>query len=134
VTDILERLREAMNSHDPQRVAALFAADYRSSQPAHPGRGFGGSDQVLANWTAVFDGVPDFTAELVASAVVGETAWGEWDWSGSYRDGTAFGMRGVTVITERDGAVAEARLYLEPVEADGGDIDASVQKLYRPNG
>jgi hypothetical protein len=45
---ILEQRREALNSHDARRLAALFAPDYRSSQPAHPNRGFGGSQQVVA--------------------------------------------------------------------------------------
>jgi hypothetical protein len=32
----------------------------------------------------------------------------------------------------RDGLVAEGRLYMEPVEAGGGDIAAAVEELYRP--
>ena len=66
---VMERMLEALRSHDARRFAALFADDYVSVQPAHPARGFGGSAQVLANWTAVFEGVPDFHAELLASAV-----------------------------------------------------------------
>ena len=46
-----ERLRDAFNSHDSQQVAALFAEDYASSQPAHPSRAFVGRAQVLENWT-----------------------------------------------------------------------------------
>ena len=46
---MLERLRDAMNDHDAQRVASLFAEDYQSTQPLHPARGFGGSAQVLEN-------------------------------------------------------------------------------------
>ncbi len=77
MTTMLERLRDAANSHEAQRVASLFADDYQSSQPLHPGRGFSGSAQVLENWSAVFDGVPDFRSELVASSVSGDTEWGE---------------------------------------------------------
>lgn len=62
MASLLERLGDAMNSHDPVRVASLVAQDYESSQPAHPARAFGGREQVLANWSAVFQGVPDFTA------------------------------------------------------------------------
>ncbi len=68
MADVLEQLIAAMNRHDAEGVAALFAADYRSEQPLHPNRGFGGQDQVLANWTSVFDGVPDFVAEALGSA------------------------------------------------------------------
>ncbi len=32
----LERLSEAVNSDDPERMATLFAEDYASSQPVHP--------------------------------------------------------------------------------------------------
>jgi len=56
---MLERLRDAVNAHDAQRLASLFAEDYRSAQPLHPSRGFGGSAQVLENWLSVFDGVTD---------------------------------------------------------------------------
>ena len=132
MTTTLDRLRDAMNAHDAAGVAALIAGDYRSSQPAHPGRGFGGREQVVENWSAVFDGVPDFTADLVASAVVEGTEWGEWRWHGHHADGSAFAMRGVTVFVLRDGLVSEGRLYMEPVEDEGGDIEAAVQELYRP--
>lgn len=129
---MLERLRDAMNDHDAQRVASLFAEEYQSTQPLHPVRGFGGSAQVLENWSSVFDGVPDFSAVLVASSVNGDLEWGEWNWSGHHVDGSPFAMRGVTILGVREGLVAEARLYMEPVEAGGGDIQAAVEQLYRP--
>ena len=75
---MVQRLLAALNSHEPQRMAELFAPDYRSSQPVHPARGFGGREQVQANWTAVFSGVPDFAAELVDSCTDGATEWAEW--------------------------------------------------------
>jgi ketosteroid isomerase-like protein len=132
MTTTLERLRDAMNSHDAERVAAVFAEDYRSSQPVHPSRGFGGSSQVLENWSAVFEGVPDFSSELVAAAVDGATEWGEWSWQGHHVDGSSFAMRGVTIVVVRDDRVAEGRLYMEPVETSEGDIEAAVQELYKP--
>lgn len=127
-----ERLRVAVNAHDAQALAALFAEDYRSASPAHPGRAFVGRAQVLANWSSVFGGVPDFTAELTASAVDGDTEWGEWDWHGRHTDGSPFTMRGVIIVVVRDDLVAEAQLYMEPVDAGGGDIDVAVQELYKP--
>lgn len=129
---MVDRLVSALNAHDPQRMAALFAPDYRSVHPVHPARGFGGRDQVQANWTAVFSGVPDFAAELVGSCSDGDTEWGEWDWRGRHTDGSAFAMRGVTILTVRDGLIRDMRLYLEPVDTSGGDIDVAVQELYRP--
>lgn len=129
---MLERLRDAMNSHDALGMAALFAQDYQSAQPLHPSRAFGGRAQVLENWSSVFEGVPDFISELVASSVDGLTEWGEWDWRGHHTDGSPFAMRGVTILGVRDGLIAHMRLYLEPVEVGGGDIHAAVQELYKP--
>ena len=127
-----ERLRDAVNAHDAPRMAALFAEDYRSASPAHPGRAFVGRAQVLANWSSVFAGVPDFAAELVAPSVDGETEWGEWQWSGRHADGSPFAMRGVIIVTVRDELVAAGRLYMEPVDLSGEDIDAAVEQLYQP--
>lgn len=121
-----------MNAHDAPRVASLFAQDYRSAQPLHPSRGFGGSAQVLENWSSVFEGVPDFVADLLAFSVDGDTEWGEWSWHGHHVDGSPFAMRGVTIVVVPDDLITEARLYMEPVEGDGGDIEAAVQQLYRP--
>jgi SnoaL-like protein len=129
---MLERLDDAMNAHDARRVASLCAVDYRSAQPLHPNRGFGGSAQVLENWSSVFDGVPDFRSELIASSQDGELEWGEWYWHGHHVDGSPFAMRGATIFVVRDGLIAEGRLYMEPVEADGGEIQAAVQELYKP--
>ena len=133
VADLAEQLIAAMNRHDAEAVAGCFAADYRSEQPLHPNRGFGGSEQVLTNWMSVFEGVPDFVAERVASASAESMVWLEMRWHGTYRDGLPFLMRGVTVIGVRDAKIAWARLYMEPVEEAGTDIGAAVQQLYRPS-
>ena len=129
---MLVLLNEAVNSHDARRLASMFAEGYRSVQPVHPDRGFGGSGQVFDNWSAVFAGVPDFSSELVASSVDGDVEWGEWHWRGHHVDGSPFAMRGVTIFAVRDGLIVEGRLYMEPVEAGGADIDAAVQELYKP--
>ena len=41
-------------------------------------------------------------------------------------------MCGVTIYVVRDGLVVEGRLYIEPVELGGGDIDVIVQELSKP--
>jgi hypothetical protein len=129
---MMERLQELQNSHDAAGMAALFSADYQSVQPVHPNRGFGGSQQVLKNWTSVFRGIPDFHATLVAFAKDGQAEWGEWDWRGTYTDGSPFLERGVIIMIVLDGLVSAARLYMEQVESGGGDIDAVVQELFKP--
>jgi hypothetical protein len=132
MSTVLERLTEAQNSHDADRFASYFTPDYHSDQPAHPGRTFSGSAQVLENWSSVFAGVPDFRAELLASCRDGDVEWGEVYWRGHHADGSRFAMRGVIIATIRDNRIAAGRLYVEPVEESGEDIGAAVEQLYRP--
>lgn len=134
MADVMDELIAAMNRHDAGAVAAFCTADYRSEQPLHPNRGFGGSAQVLANWTSVFDGVPDFFAERLASCSADGVEWTEMQWKGTHRDGSPFFMRGVTVMGVHGHEIAWARLYMEPVEEGGADIDAAVRELYLPPG
>jgi ketosteroid isomerase-like protein len=131
--DFLARMERVQNSHDAERFAALFAEDYRSAQPVHPGREFVGRAQVLENWTAVFAGVPDFSARLVSGTQDGDVVWGEWDWRGTHSDGTPFAMRGVTITVLRDGLIAEGRLYMEPVDEQESSIEEAVEDLYGPS-
>jgi ketosteroid isomerase-like protein len=129
---VMTQLLAAMNAHDLDAFVACFAPGYHSEQPAHPSRTFDGSDQVRENWASVFAGVPDFHAELVASASTdGGVEIGEWHWSGTHNDGAPFAMCGVTVMGVEDQRIAWARLYMEIVERDGGDIDQMVRDTYR---
>jgi ketosteroid isomerase-like protein len=126
---VADALGDAMNAHDIDAFVSLFAEDYDSEQPAHPDRAFQGREQVRANWSAVFAGVPDFRAELVASAVDGATVWSEWRWRGTQADGGRLEMAGVILMEVRDGRVARARLYVEPVQQDGEGIEAAVDEM-----
>jgi len=126
---LVARLHAAMNAHDVEAFVACFAEDYDSAQPAHPDRAFRGREQVRANWSAVFTGVPDFRAELVRVDAVDDTAWSEWRWEGTQTDGGRLEMAGVIVLGVRDDLVAWARLYVEPVERAGAGIDAAVRDM-----
>jgi ketosteroid isomerase-like protein len=123
------RLRDAMNAHDLEAFLACFGEDYESEQPVHPGRGFGGRDQVRANWSAIFAGVPDFSAELRSRCESDGQEWSEWRWTGTRADGEAFDMAGVIVAGLRDGRIAWGRLYIEPVEAADETIDEAVRRM-----
>jgi ketosteroid isomerase-like protein len=128
---VVTALAEAMNAHDIETFVSLFSADYDSRQPAHPDRAFRGRDQVRANWSEVFAGVPDFHAELVATAAEGDTVWSEWRWRGTYADGTRLDMAGVIVFGVPSQVISWARLYVEPVEQDGDGITAAVRDMSR---
>jgi ketosteroid isomerase-like protein len=127
--DVIDRLVAAMNAHDLDAAAGFFHEDYRSEQPAHPGRAFVGRAQMRANWEAMFEGVPDFHAENCRSVQDGDTTWTEWRWSGTRSDGQAFEMRGVTLFEITDDQIVAGRLYLEEVERDVIGIEQTVEAL-----
>ena len=126
---VTERMLEAMNAHDLEGQLGLFNEDYQSEQPAHPARTFSGREQVRKNWSKLFESIPDFRAELLRIAIVGEEEWGEWIWRGTKEDGTPLEERGVTIMGVRDGQIAWGRLYLEETEREGADINVTVQRL-----
>lgn len=133
MSDVMARLGSAINDHNLDAFVAVFGPDYRSEQPAHPSRSFQGADKVRENWASVFAGIPDLTAELLASATTGDgVEMGEWHWHGTHLDGSDFAMRGVIVLGTEHGRIAWGRLYMEPVEREGADIDAMVRETYRP--
>jgi ketosteroid isomerase-like protein len=129
MSGVIDRLAVAMNAHDLDAAAGFFHEDYRSEQPAHPGRAFVGRAQMRANWEAMFAGVPDFHAEICRSVQDGETTWTEWRWSGTRSDGRPFEMRGVTLFEITDDQVVAGRLYLEEAERKVAGIEQAVEDL-----
>lgn len=127
----VERLRDAMNSHDLESMVACFTSQYESSFPAHPDRAFQGSAQVRTNWAQIFHGVPDLTTTLLGTAVEGDTVWAEWEWKGTRRDGVPFHQRGVTIQGTSGDRLTWARLYMEPVEVGRG-VDAAIREALTP--
>jgi len=136
MSDVVERLAALMNAHDLRKATALLHQDYRSEQPVHPGRAFVGRAQMEANWKAMFDGIPDFHAELIRSAQDGETVWTEWHWTGNRSDGEPFEMRGITLFQVQQDQIVTGRLYLENVDRDDARIEDVVEELSgrRPRG
>jgi len=127
--ELIERLQRAQNDHDIDAFVTCIAAEYRSEQTVHPDRAFVGREQVRANWSGVFAGVPDFHAELIRSASDGATVWSEWRWTGTKLDGSRLDDRGVTIFGVAHGEVEWGRLYLEPVQEHGGGIEAAVERM-----
>lgn len=124
---VVAELLRAMNAHDLDAAVALMHEDYRSEQPAHPDLAFTGREQMRANWAAMFSGIPDFRAELSASAEEGSRNWTEWRWSGTRTDGQPVDVRGVAIFDIRDDHIVAGRIYLEDVKREGGGIEAAVQ-------
>jgi ketosteroid isomerase-like protein len=126
---LLERLLAAVNSHDLDGLVACFDDDYVNENPAHPQRGFRGSEQVRRNWSQIFAGVPQINARVLRSAVDGVTLWSEWEMTGTRTDGAAFDMRGVFIYGIADDRAKWARMFLEPVETSSGDADALLARV-----
>ena len=121
---VLEQLHAAMNQQDLEAMLECFDPDYRSEQPLHPNRGFGGKEQVRKNWSAIFESFPDFEAELLRHASSEGTVWSEWRWSA-----TGLSMAGVILLGVPEGRIVWGRLYMEPVEEGGEGIDEAVRDM-----
>ncbi len=125
----MDRLTAAQNAHDLEAMLACFHEDYRSEQPLFPARTFQGIAQVRANWSALLEGIPDFHAEILRSAVDGDTGFVEIHWTGTKADGTPLEERGVLIVGIRDDRITWGRLYVDEVEREGADIDAVVHRM-----
>ncbi|MBA3425438.1 MAG: nuclear transport factor 2 family protein [Rubrobacter sp.] len=121
---VVERMHGALNRHDLEAFLECFDQDYGSEQPIHPNRGFGGKEQVRKNWSAIFESFPDFEADLLRHASDGGTVWSEWHWTA-----TGLNMAGVILMGVDEDRIVWGRLYMEPVEEGGEDIDEAVQRM-----
>jgi hypothetical protein len=130
VPPIVQRLQEAINAHDLDRVVDCFVADYRNETPAHPSRSFVGAEQVRQNWTQILGSLADLRADLIRWAASDDEIWAEWNWGGTRADGAPFAMRGVTILGQApDGRAAWSRFYMEPVDESGDDVTAAVRDV-----
>ncbi len=121
---VLERLRDALNGRDVDAMLECFSPDYKSEQPAHPNRGFGGKEQVRKNWSGMFESYPDFEAELLRHSSDGDVLWSEWYWSA-----TGLTMAGIILMGVKEGRISWARLYMETVEEAGQNIDEAMKTI-----
>jgi ketosteroid isomerase-like protein len=126
--EVVDALADAINRHDLDALVDCFDADVESLQPVHPDRAFAGRERIRLNWGLILEGVPDLSARAVATTVGDDEAWVEWEWTGGRRDGQPFHMRGVTILTVRDGRIAAVRLYMEPVHDAGAGVARAVRE------
>lgn len=124
MSSVIARLQNAQNAHDLEAFLECFDPEYRSEQPIHPGRGFGGREQVRKNWSSIFESFPDFKAALLGHTTEGNTVWAEWQWTA-----TGLHMRGVTIFGIEADHITWGRLYMEPVEEAKETIDEAMQRM-----
>jgi ketosteroid isomerase-like protein len=112
----VERLRDAINSHDAARVADCFTEDYRCDMPTHPSRGFTGRARVRANYQALFARVPDLRATVLRSCQDDSGVWSEWEMSGTSDEGIPSASTGVVIILSVvDERIEHTRFYIDAV-------------------
>jgi hypothetical protein len=110
---VVERLIGALNSHDLDAVSSCFSEDFTGEWPAHPGRDFQGPERVRRNWEMIFKVSPEITIAMTNAVEVGDEVWGEW----LYTKAAGQDLRGVIIITVRDGLIRRSRFYMEPIDA-----------------
>jgi ketosteroid isomerase-like protein len=112
----IERLRDAINSHDAVLVADCFTENYQCDMPLHPSRSFTGRARVLENWQAIFARLPDLRAIVLRSCQDDTGFWSEWQMSGTSREGVPSVMAGVVIILSVvNQRIEHTRFYLDPV-------------------
>jgi ketosteroid isomerase-like protein len=130
---ILEAMRTALAAHDLDAYVDFFHEDFVGERPRHPGGEVRGRDEVRESWAEILADVPDLQVEVPAAAQDGATIWSEWRMFGTARSGSLLEIRGVMIFGVRDGRVAWARTYLEPVEQAGKSVAQVIGEL-PPNG
>lgn len=115
---VVERLISALNNHDLDAVESSFGPDFVGEWPAHPARDVHGPEQVRRNWEMIFRQSPEITIEMTNSVEVGDEVWGEWH----YTKAAGQDLRGVIIITVRNGLIRRSRFYMESIDAPGAGV------------
>ncbi len=93
----------------------------------HPSRSFVGIAPVRSNWEKFFAAIPDIHITVSRTACDGEEVWVEQSMTGTRLGGAAHDLRGVMVLTVRDGLVRANSFYVEPVERAGLTNDETIR-------
>jgi steroid delta-isomerase-like uncharacterized protein len=112
----IERLFEAWNSRDAEKVVAAFdnAAVY---EDVAAGQIHNGRDEIRKWVAGAFRDIGDFKLKVVRSTYYKRGGLVEWIWSGTdkglFKTGKTFSVRGVSVIEVRRGKVSLYKEYYD---------------------
>lgn len=111
----LARFSAAFGASDVDAVMALMTEDcvFESTSPAPDGQRHEGAAAVRGVWQELFDATTDPTFEEEEAFVRGDRAVVRWRYGWTGPDGTPGHVRGVDVITFRDGLVCEKLSYVK---------------------
>jgi hypothetical protein len=115
-TAVLERLRRVIDGHD---------LDVTASFPRTPIAPSAGTIRCARTGPRSSARYPTSRRRCASE---GDTAWAEWEWTGTRADGAPFALRGTTIQCVRHGLVSWVRLYMEPVQEGGGGADEGVRQ------
>ena len=120
IEDLANAWIEAWNSHDTDKIAALFADDFIHEDVAI-GAVFRSKEELQAGISALFAACPD--VKLEQKSLFGTSDWLAQEWvmtgtqTGAFNDlgipatGKSFSIRGVSIIEVHDGKVARNSDY-----------------------
>lgn len=112
--DVVQRFNDAINHHDLGAVTALLTDDtvFENTSPVPDGRRLEGKAAVVAFWEQWFAANPDARFEAEDVIVAGDRCTVRWIYRKT-RDGQPWHLRGVDVLTVRDGKLAAKLAYVK---------------------
>jgi ketosteroid isomerase-like protein len=112
--DVVQRFNDAINRHDPAAVAALLTDDtvFENTAPAPDGTRLQGKAAVADYWEKWFAGNPDAKFEAEDVVVAGNRVTVQWVYR-KLRDGKPWHLRGMDLLTVRDGKIAAKLAYVK---------------------
>jgi ketosteroid isomerase-like protein len=112
--DVVQRFNDAINRHDAATVAALLADDtvFENTAPAPDGTRLVGKAAVAAYWERWFVNNPDAKFEAEDVVVAGDRCTVQWIYRKT-RDGKPWHLRGMDLLTVRNGKIAAKLAYVK---------------------
>ena len=112
--DVVNRFNDAINRHDPAAVAALLTDDtvFENTAPAPDGTRIAGKTAVAAYWERWFVNNADAKFEAEDVVVAGDRVTVQWIYR-KMRDGKPWHLRGMDLLTVRDGKIAAKLAYVK---------------------
>ena len=108
-TDIAQAWINGWNSHDPEKLLAIFTPDVMYEDVPF-GAVSHGSAELRKFAASEFEGSPDLHVELGSSSIHGEQGSIEWTFSGTdkgiFKTGKKFSVRGVSIVTVKNGKIS----------------------------